>query len=639
MADIAANGEEELLRRLIDAVPDLIFLKDAAGQYLTCNKACAEYFGMTAAEIVGRTDFDLVNPEIAEFFRRQDTLAAASGQPRCNEEWVVRPNGERMLLETSKTPLFGEDGQPLGIIGISRDITGRKGIEDALRESERRFRVMFEQASDAMFLHDEKGRVVDVNEAACRTLGYSRDELIGAQPEGYVIWSGQGPQGAIGPSGALEYVFSGGDVAECPIHRRKDGSTFPVETIFRRLEFGGRQFILAVARDVTERKRAEDALKTARAAAEAANKAKTNFLAAASHDLRQPVQALTLLLHLLNERQGCDEQADIRAKMAVTLGSTADMLAKLMDYAALESGGAVVKNEVFRLDGLVRTIAREEEENAAAKGLRLRVHAPPSSTESDPVLLGRILRNLIRNAIVYTERGGVLVAIRKRGTMTRIEIWDSGSGIPPAERDKVFEELYQTNNPGRDRDKGVGLGLAIVRKTAQALGHRLSVRSSEGRGSVFAVDVPWLAADGGTVAADPAEEAEARCGATVLIVEDDHVQAAALKSILCQLGYMAVAARDGASALDAAAQLPEPPHLVISDYRLPGTLNGVEAVSALREAVGRPIAAILVTGDTQAAVAEQAERIGCAVVHKPFSPIALIDLIDSLLAERGRNAA
>jgi len=385
---------------------------------------------------------------------------------------------------------------------------------------------------------------------------------------------------------------------------------------------GAVEALACAAYDITARVRAQRA-------AERANDAKTRFLAAASHDLRQPVQALMLLLGLLRMRVAEPSAVQLIETMGTALDSTEGMLGKLMEFASLESGRVTVTRERFRLDEMVRRIAAEATPEAAAKGLALRVRIFACTTDSDPVLLERIVRNLVSNAIRYTDRGGVLLGLRRRRDKAVLAVYDTGIGIAASLQAIVFEEFRQLGNPERDRDKGVGLGLAIVARTVELLGHRLTLRSREGRGSAFAVEVPHLGhhqADDAVASAGPAAP---RAAGRILLVEDDQLQAMGLSLTLQEAGFEVTTALDAPRALSLIGTAA--PDLLLSDYRLPEGVTGVDLIRTLRRTLERPTPAIVITGDTQAAIAEEARREGCAIVHKPYSPKALIEIITQLL--------
>ncbi|NTV09154.1 MAG: response regulator [Zoogloea sp.] len=392
------------------------------------------------------------------------------------------------------------------------------------------------------------------------------------------------------------------------------------------------------SRDITDRMFARLALEAARVEAERANSAKTRFLAAASHDLRQPVQALRLLLGVLaNRLDQPDASRELVSRMGEALGSTETMLARLMEFAALESGKVLVQREVFALDDLVRRVAGEHAGEAAAKGLFLRVRCFACCCRSDPVQLERVVRNLVVNAIRYTMKGGILLGLRRRGGQIVIEVRDTGIGISEDKRELIFEEFRQIDNAARGRGKGMGLGLAIVARTARILGHPLTLASTEGRGSLFAVAVPQVPcpeASADIAGKGKAESAPGR--ARILVVEDDPAQAIGLEMILADRGLDVRVAHEAATAL-AALHEEKLPDLVLTDYRFPGGVSGVDLVRQVRDAAGWAIPAILVTGDTQADIAAAARAAGCQVLHKPYTPDALLGLLDAALA-RGATA-
>lgn len=242
--------------------------------------------------------------------------------------------------------------------------------------------------------------------------------------------------------------------------------------------------------DVSAQKALEAGLRAATLRAEKASAAKTRFLAAVSHDLRQPLMALRYRLHAVAAQTATAAQEQAFAQMDNALEATETMLCRVMGFAALESGMITVRREVFRLDLLVQRIVEENDDLAERKSMAIGLRGRPCWTESDPVQLGRIVRNLIVNAVRHTDRGGVLVGIRRRGAALRVEVWDTGPGIPPDRQDTIFEEFRRFDTPGRAPTTGQGLGLSIVAKTAEALGHPLFLRSRVGRGSVFAIEVP-----------------------------------------------------------------------------------------------------------------------------------------------------
>ena len=503
----------------------------------------------------------------------------------------------------------------------------------AWRESEERFRAAQEASLDGFVIYepvfDREGRVGDLsvvyaNPVAARYCLTTPQAMIG-RPISESI------SGARTPGGMIERhasVLTTGQPLEYVLDYQADG----IGGHFLNMVVPFGRYIAATFRDITGAVRQREELEAAKAAAEQANMAKSRFLASVSHDLRQPMMALRLLLHTVAFGATTPEQASILARIDETLGSTETMLSRLMDLAALELGKVPVKREVFRLDTHLAAIVDENSGLAESKGLLLRRWTTPCWTNSDPVLLGNIVRNLVVNAVRYTERGCVLVAIRRRGERLRIEVRDSGKGIPSDRQREIFEEFRQLENQERNRSKGQGLGLTIVALTAERLGHPLFLRSEVGRGSVFAIEVSSETApgEGGTdVGATPHSSAEVSC-AGILIVEDDPIQASALATILTRSGNHVTVANDGASAM---AVAPQQLDLILTDYRLPGDATGLELIAELRRINGRQVPALLLTGDIQAAIVAEAGAAGCGILHKPCSPIAVIAAISRLISE------
>jgi CheY-like chemotaxis protein len=335
------------------------------------------------------------------------------------------------------------------------------------------------------------------------------------------------------------------------------------------------------------------------------------------------MMAQRLLLHIAASHAESLEQANILARIGEALEGAETMLSRLMDLAALELGKVPVERKVFRLDAQLAAIVAESAGEAERKGLLLRLRAPPCWSESDPMLLGRILRNLIVNAVRHTSRGWVLVAVRRRDQQYRIEIRDSGRGIPSEQQGMIFEEFRQLGNPERGRAKGQGLGLAIVARTAGLLGHRISLRSTVDRGSVFSIEVPIQAEQAGhqncATALPPLTYP-----VSILLIEDDPLQAAALEGILVDAGHRVAVADRVAAAI---ASVSDTLDLIVTDYRLPGGASGLEAIMTIRRIAGRTIPAVLLTGDTQATIVAEAAAVGCQVLHKPCSPAAVLDAI------------
>ncbi|WP_298364953.1 ATP-binding protein [Azospirillum sp.] len=375
--------------------------------------------------------------------------------------------------------------------------------------------------------------------------------------------------------------------------------------------------LIAIVRDITEHKQAQAALADARREADRANVAKSKFLAAASHDLRQPVQSLMLLMEVLASRAVDAPTRNVLGTMDRALGALKMLLDGLLDVSRLEAGAVTPELEVFPVADLLERVAASSRPVALQKGLLFHIVPCSAHIRSDPMLLGRILQNLAENALRYTETGRILIGCRRRGGALRIEVWDSGIGIPADQQEDIFQEFVQVGNASRNRDQGLGLGLAVVRRLSAMLEHRVTLRSIPGRGSVFAVETPLAAAPAATpraVADAPRPHTPAH--ATVLVIEDDVIVREGLSAMLAEWGYTVLAAESCAQALDLANRGPVP-NVIVADYRLRDGRTGTEAIREVRLALGRIVPGILVTGDTAPARAQEAEAGNFQVMHKP----------------------
>lgn len=384
---------------------------------------------------------------------------------------------------------------------------------------------------------------------------------------------------------------------------------------------------------LVEQLRAETAAAhRARRDAEHANTAKSQFLAAASHDLRQPVHAQGLFLQALSQTDLAAPQRRILQNAQTANVASTDMLNTLLDFSRLEAGVITPRPHAFELQPLLDKIENELAPLADAKRLIYRTPQTDLAIVSDPALLELVLRNLVLNAIRYTERGGVLIGCRRRRAGVSIEVYDTGIGIPVDKREDIFREFYQLGNPERDRHKGLGLGLAIARGIAASLDHPLSLSSKVGSGSVFRILVPRTLDAGRDARLDDAPaaaiaESGGLVGARILIVDDDAIVRDAMVALLSGWGCLCWAFEDPTDVTERPPQGP-PPDALICDYRLRRGQTGAEAIATLRQHWGRPIPAILITGDTAPVRMREALDSGVPLIHKPVRP----DLLQKALA-------
>ncbi len=393
--------------------------------------------------------------------------------------------------------------------------------------------------------------------------------------------------------------------------------------------------------DLISQLRSEKSLaETARRDAVEANQAKSRFLAAASHDLRQPVHALGLFASALRPHVAAGQGLDIVDKIESSITSTESMFNALLDISRLDPGILMPDIKAVAVGELLNRLGLEYAPRAEAKGLVLRVRPCACAVMSDALLLERILRNYLSNAIRYTERGGVLVGCRVRGAMLSIEVWDTGQGIPANKLQDIYQEFFQIGNPERDRTKGLGLGLAIVKRAGELLAHPIAVRSVQGRGSMFSVAAPLTNAATQSAIENglaPTEES-ILVGALVLVIDDEADALNAARVLLRQWGCAVVTAESQTQALAALRELHRAPDAVLSDYRLRDGETGIAAIQAIEREWG-PAPAALLTGDVAPDRLIEATHSGYVLLHKPVLPTRLKATLCRLLTESRRRHA
>lgn len=388
--------------------------------------------------------------------------------------------------------------------------------------------------------------------------------------------------------------------------------------------------------EVRERGAAEAALRLAKADAEQANLSKTRFLAAASHDLLQPLNAARLFVSALADLEQPDANGELVRNVDAALASVEDLLSALLDISKLDAGAVTPEVTDFPLRGILVPLANEYAAVAMERGIRLRVVGTGAIVRSDMRLLRRIVQNFLSNALRYVQRGRVLVGCRRVADGVRIEVWDTGPGIPPDKLGEIFQEFRRLDTPGaKGADRGMGLGLAIVDRVARMLEHRVTVRSEPGRGSVFAVTVPRgtdrrVTRAMGAAAARPL--ADRLAGTSVLVLDNEPAVVAGMEALLRGWSCDVVSATSGEEALVRLSELPRVPDLLIADYHLDDGALGVNEVARLRAAAGAVLPAVIITANRTAELADEARAAGCLLLNKPVKPAQLRAVMSGLVA-------
>jgi PAS domain S-box-containing protein len=501
-------------------------------------------------------------------------------------------------------------------------------------------RSVIDSAPDAMIIIDASGIIQFANRQVTALFGHDAPSIVGKPveillPERFHARHVSNRQSYTGnvrvrPMGIGLDLFG----------RRADGSEFPVEISLSPIEQNGERLVAAAIRDVSERKRAEAALRDARRDAEHANLAKSRFLATASHDLRQPLQTLGLLSGALRRTVRDEDSRDLLQQQEEAIDAMSRLLNALLDISKLESGAIKLEPTDFPLAPLFEELRRDFSSVAENKGLRLTFDAPEWRAHSDPALVSQLLRNLVSNAIKYTAHGSVEVRCLGTSGRCRVEVRDTGSGIATDQIPLIFDEFYQIGvSPNSSRD-GYGLGLSIVRRIAKLLDIPVHVSSQPGRGSVFSIELNQATAglDSAPAPASATTTAtSADGGHRILLVEDEARVRNAMRTFLKLEGFEVISA---ATAEEALLQLEDEVRfdLLITDYHLEGERTGTEVISAVRQALHAAFPAILVTGDTSSVIRELRADEHLRIASKPINAAELLTLIRSLLPSRDLRA-
>ncbi|KRD48452.1 histidine kinase [Acidovorax sp. Root275] len=368
----------------------------------------------------------------------------------------------------------------------------------------------------------------------------------------------------------------------------------------------------------------------AQEAAEKADRDKSRFLAAASHDLRQPLHAMGLFLESLQRSPLNDHQLTVLGHAHAASGAAAEMLTTLLDYSRLEAGVVKVRPDAFAVQPLLTALEQEFGVQADTAGLVYRTRETSAAAFADRSLVGLVMHNFISNALRYTARGGVLIACRTRGKRLALEVWDTGPGIPRSQWENIFKEFHQLGNPERDRRKGLGLGLAIVQRLAREMGTSVEVLSQPGLGSVFRL---WLDRWQGALEDDtaPAPDTGNLVGLKVLAIDDDEAVRIGMQSLLHSWGCQCITAESSADALECLEDIT--PDLIITDFRLRHEETGKQVLQALRAYLGTPVPAIIMTGDTSPQRLRDAQSTSALLLHKPVSTGQLRDAMVQLITQ------
>ncbi|HEY5827076.1 MAG TPA: response regulator [Hyphomicrobiaceae bacterium] len=639
-AELAALNIElhETVERQRSAFSDLqsiLISTDVATLFLD-SELSIRFFTPAASSLFSLIAADVGRPlaVIARRFEDEDLLpdARAVLASHASVRREVRADDGSWFMR-AMLPYRSDDSGVQGVVITFAGISEMKAAEQEIEAARAYLDSIIATIRQPLVVLDDELRVISASSSFHRTFSVKPEDLIGR----HLLAAGD----HLDVAALREFLASiqarGTSIndheveLELPTLGRR---TFLMSARVLREAPAARRKILVAIVDVTEARREGRVLEAAKSEAERANVGKSRFLAAASHDLRQPLQTISLLQGMLEKRVHDEATRRLVHRLDETVRTMSSVLDKLLDINQLEAG--IVRPAIvdFPISRLLEEMRTEFTYHTETNGLGWRVVPSGLTVRSDPRLLEQILRNLLSNAVKYTAGGRLLLGCRRRADMLRIEVWDTGAGIPELELQAIFEEFHQLDNPARERSKGLGLGLAIVQRLSDLLGHKIDVRSRLGTGSVFSIEVPLGRAE---TAREPIvdqgrAQADATARGTILIVEDDPAVLEMLQLLFDDDGHRTLIAADGRKALELAAEGSTTLDLIVADYNLPKGLNGLQIIGKLQEQARRAIPAIILTGDISADSLREIAGHDCVHLNKPVRARELTSLARRLLA-------
>lgn len=629
--DITAQREAEerelgLLTVLEDSLNEIFIFDAETLKFIQVNKGARQNLGYGMNELLDMTPLDIKPDHTEKSFQSTiKPLIIDEKQKIVFNTSHRRKDGSQYLAEVHLQKMQFQ-GQSV-FVAITLDITERTQNKLDLVQAH----AFLDSAPDATVVVDQSGIVRISNRQMVELLGYTQEELMGMNVDTLVPNLYRDSHAKHLASFAADSKVRDMEVGLDLSAISKGGLKIPIEVSFGPIETSDGTLVAAAIRDISVRKAFEVELRIAKQIAECATMEKSQFLAAASHDLRQPLQALRLYLSALIRKLDQPEQVRrLSEKMDSSLESMGDLLAALLDISMLESGSIEPdKHEVSLLDFLNDVKSRNSQQ-IREKGLNFVCSPKACVVHTDPALLERIIENFITNAIRYTETGTISIDCQLHDGYVCVAVSDTGKGIPAHELKSIFNNFYQLDNTLRSRVKGLGLGLSIVKNLARILDHQTHVTSTPGKGSTFSVDVP-LSQSQAVFEVHKVQHKEGLTNSsltetlTVLIVDDEPDIVDAMQELLGMFDMKIVTAGHGAEAL-AHIQEGVKPDFMLTDYGMPD-INGIELIIKLRAAVNQDFPVVIMTGATSTKIIEDANLVNCTILQKPINIEQLLSLI------------
>ena len=490
-AEKTLADKEAQLRTLLQTIPDLIWLKDINGVYLTCNKMFEQFFGASESEIIGKTDYDFVDKDIADLFRNNDRNAMKAGKTSINEEWITfASDGHKALLETIKMPMYNQNKEIIGVLGVGRDITYRKHSEEMLRQSETKYRNLIETMPDGVYRSTPEGKFVEVNDAMVKILGYdSKEDLMSIDIKTQLYFDAEERE-------RLSKKLRINELDIFPL-RRKDGSTVYIEDHgwFVTDDDGKTIFHEGISRDVTQRKNSEVQLQQYAEQLKELVATKDKFFSIIAHDLKSPFNSIIGLSEIIKNDAKHLDIATIEQYAGIihsTSNNTFRLLENLLDWARIQQSQMPFHPVSLVLKTLTNEVLEFLIENANSKMIAIINYIPDNLiVMADKNMIRTILRNLISNALKFTSKNGkVEIKAFYSENKVVISVADTGIGIKPEDIDKIFKIGSSFSKRGTENEKGTGLGLLLCKEFVEKHGGEIWIESEEGKGSSFKFSIP-----------------------------------------------------------------------------------------------------------------------------------------------------
>jgi PAS domain S-box-containing protein len=610
-----------------DTAPVGYITLDAHGLVCSVNAAAASLLGALHLELLMQPLSHYIAAQDKDAFAGYCKQAARAGVVKEIELRMVRPDGSNVWVQMIGSQVYEIDGRPVQQLLLS-DISGRQLLQARLQESEQRWHFAVDGCGDGLWDWNVVQGHVFYSKTWKQMLGYGEDQISSRPQE----WESRiHPEDKAKTLAALKACLDGKTDHYTSEHRLRCNNGSYKWILDRGIVVGrgpdGKPVrLIGTHSDIDERKRIEGELAASRVLADAGNRAKSRFLAAASHDLRQPLSALSLFVGVLKKRTE-PQNAELVGNIQNCVESLSELLTDLLDVSKLEAGVVIPKLADFAITDFLNTMRSVHFEEARGKGLKLRFRCDGQLACTDQQLLRRIVGNFIHNAIRYTVKGGVLVACRRHAGRQWIEVWDTGIGIAESDQSVIFEEFHQLDVA---RSKGTGLGLSIAAKMAALLGLEIRLRSRLGRGSMFAIELP--AGQGRQANATRSTTPPVTRSLRIALVDDNANVLEALTLMLDSVGHQVVGAVNAADLLIRLAT--QPPDIIVSDYRLLAGQTGFDAIEAVRAAFGADLPAIIITGDTDPTLIRAMNGRGIDVHYKPLDFENLLAAIEASFERR-----